>query len=355
MIVPPTLKKSDCLKDWNYCIMNQLFGVIYTYRWHQSKKTMPGGGENAMDLTYLHTFREVARWGSFTKAAEELGYAQSSVTAQIQKIEKEYGTTLFERFGRGIRLTHAGEELLRYATEMLRLFEESKEIVASQQTGNIVIGTIETMAAFFLPPLLQRFRSTHPHVNVILQQSREPAIVEAVQEGAYDFGLILDLPYKDPELSTLTVRQEQLVLVASPDHPLTQASSLRDLNGHSLIATELGCTYRAMLERILREQQITYHLAYELGSIEAIKQCLIYGLGVGLLPQIAVREELQAGKLAIVPIDLQGPPFHTQLIMHKKKWVSPLLRDFIELLTAGQDTTNWTPDRHSSIASSKKK
>lgn len=293
-----------------------------------------------MDLTYLHTFREVAKCGSFTKAAEELGYAQSSVTAQIQKIEKEYGTTLFERYGRRIRLTHAGEELLKYTLEMLRLFDESKEVVASRQSGNIVIGTIETMAAFFLPPLLQRFRSTHPHVNVVLQQSRESEIIEAVREGEYDFGLILDLPFTDPELLTITVRHEQLVFVASPEHPLTGASALHEFNGHSLIVTELGCTYRAMLERILKERQITYHLAYELGSIEAIKQCLIYGLGVGLLPQIAVKEELAGGKLALVPIELQGPPFHTQLIMHKKKWVSSLLRDFMELLTAGQAVPN---------------
>ncbi|MDQ1911863.1 LysR family transcriptional regulator [Paenibacillus sp. GD4] len=288
-----------------------------------------------MDLTYLQTFREVAKWGSFTKAAEELGYAQSSVTAQIQKIEKVYGAALFERFGRKMRLTHAGEELLRYTHQMLRLYDESKEVVSSQMSGNIVIGTIETMAAFFLPPLLQQFRSSHPHVNVILQQGREAHIIEAVREGEYDFGLVLDLPFSDPELDTLAIREEPLVFIASPEHPLHQGCKSRGiqaLDGHSLIVTELGCTYRAMLERGLKEQQVAYQLAYELGSIEAIKQCLIYGLGVGLLPRIAVNSEIEQGKLIALPIQLPGPPFYTQLITHKKKWMSSLLNDFIELL-----------------------
>ena len=104
-----------------------------------------------MDLLYLHTFREVARWGSFTRAADELGYAQPTVTAQMQKLEQSYGALLFERHGRKLRLTQAGEALLRYARELTRLYGESKDVVSSQSRGPIRIGTIDTLAAYFLP------------------------------------------------------------------------------------------------------------------------------------------------------------------------------------------------------------
>lgn len=108
-----------------------------------------------MELTYLKTFREVAKWGSFTRAAETLGYAQSSITTQIQKLEESYGAVLLERFGRKMRLTMAGETLLQYADDIVRLHEESKEVLSTQSKGTLTIGTIETLAAFFLPRIFR--------------------------------------------------------------------------------------------------------------------------------------------------------------------------------------------------------
>ncbi|TVY01069.1 LysR family transcriptional regulator [Paenibacillus cremeus] len=289
-----------------------------------------------MDLQCLQTFKEVAKQGSFTKAAEELGYVQSSVTAQIQKLEKECGVVLFERFGRRMRLTPSGEVLLQYATRILLLTEEAKQTVSSQTSGSIVIGTIETLAAFFLPPLLQRFRELYPQINVILQPGSEPAIIQAVREGECDVGLLLDRPYADPDLTCIAIREEPIVLLgpANTHHAQLQPLTLQDVAQQPLIVTEPSCTYRSALERELREQQMTYHFAYELGSIEAIKQCVIYGLGLGLLPAVAVREELENGKLKQLPFQLPDPPFYTQLIHHRKKWLSAPLTDFIRLLTA---------------------
>lgn len=111
-----------------------------------------------MDLTYMRTFREVAKRQSFTRAAEELGYAQSSVTMQIQKIEKEYGVPLIERHGRALRLTPPGEELLKLFVEILDLYDRSKETIAQQIGGTLTIGTIDSLAAFYLPPFLQQLR-----------------------------------------------------------------------------------------------------------------------------------------------------------------------------------------------------
>jgi DNA-binding transcriptional LysR family regulator len=105
-----------------------------------------------MDFIYLHTFCEVARCGSLTRAAETLGYAQSSVTTQVQKLEEQYGAVLFERYGRRMRLTQAGEVLFLYARQILALQAEARAHLSDQQTGTLTIGTIETLAAYYQGP-----------------------------------------------------------------------------------------------------------------------------------------------------------------------------------------------------------
>jgi len=294
-----------------------------------------------MELTYLKTFREVAKWGNYTRAAEALGYAQSSVTTQIQKLEESYGVVLMERFGRQMRLTLAGQMLLQYANEIHRLHEESKEAVSRQSKGTLSIGTIETLAAFYLPPYLGAYRRDYPDINVMIQPGNEPEIIEAVKEGQLDMGIILDPPFADGELHTVVLREEPLVIIVSPEHPLTARSEVRamDLDHASLILTEDGCTYRAMLLRVLQAHPIGYRIAYEFGNLEAIKQCVINGLGIALLPRIAVAGEVRKGQVVPLPFVDPACRFFTQLIYPKKKWQSNAFVGFLELL-GGQNDQN---------------
>ncbi|TFE25977.1 LysR family transcriptional regulator [Cohnella luojiensis] len=286
-----------------------------------------------MELTYLKTFREVAKWGSYTRAAEVLGYAQSSITTQIQKLEESYGAVLLERFGRKMKLTIAGEALLQYANDIFKLHEESKEVVSKQSKGTLSIGTIETLAAFFLPPYLQTYRRHFPDINIMLQPANEPFIIESVKEGALDVGIILDPPFTDPELHSSILREEELVIIANPDHRFGGQSEVQvqDLESESLILTEDGCTYRAMLLKVLKSNQVNYQLSYEFGNIEAIKQCVIYGLGIALLPRIVVAEEIRKGQVVAVPFIHPDCKFYTQLIYSKKKWQSKAFLGFLEL------------------------
>ncbi|MBD0382100.1 LysR family transcriptional regulator [Paenibacillus sedimenti] len=288
-----------------------------------------------MELTYLQTFREVVKWGSYTRAAEELGYAQSSITTQIQRLEESYGAVLLERYGRKMKLTIAGEALLQYANEIIRLHVESKEIVSKQSKGSLIIGTIETLAAFFLPPFLQAYRRDYPEINVNIQPANEPFIIESVKEGSLDIGLILDPPLTDPELHSIIVRKEELVIVAHPDHRFSALDNVQvqDLMRESLILTEEGCTYRAMLLKSLKDNQVDYQLSYEFGNLEAIKQCVIYGLGIALLPRIVVAEEIRKGQLTAASFIHPDCQFYTQLIYSKKKWLSKSFSDFVDLLS----------------------
>lgn len=287
-----------------------------------------------MDLVYLHTFREVARRRSITRAAEELGYAQSSVTIQIQKLEKEYGVPLLERYGRHMRLTPPGEALLKLASQMLELYDQSRELVAGYAGGTLVIGAIDSLAAYFLPPYLQRLRGLFPELNIQLHSESESVLLSKVREGEYDIGLLLDVKPADSTLRCELVREEPLVLVSLPGNPLAELPEvgLAELNGAELIISEESCIYRGMFDKVLQQGGVAYTGLFELGNPEAIKQCVINGLGIALLPQMVVAGELQDGKLAVLPFSHPDIRFHLQYAVHPKKWMSQPLQAFIDML-----------------------
>ncbi|MFE5323710.1 LysR family transcriptional regulator [Paenibacillus sp. NPDC056579] len=302
-----------------------------------------------MDLTYMRTFREVARRQSFTRAAEELGYAQSSVTMQIQKLEREYGVPLFERYGKQLRLTPPGEALLKLAVQMLELYDQSKESIGNQVSGAVTIGTIDSLAAYYLPPYLQQLRQRFPGLGIQLLPDSEAALVAKVKEGDYDVALLLDRAPADVSLRSIMVREEPLVLVAPPGHPLTEAAGdvrLHDLDGCELIVSEGSCLYRSTFEKVLKDHAVAYRIGFELGSLEAIKHCVMSGLGIALLPRIAVEEELSRGSLAMIPFSHPDMRFYLQLLLHPKKWMSQMLLTFIGLLT-GEDAATVGKQLHS--------
>ncbi|WP_248548828.1 LysR family transcriptional regulator [Paenibacillus odorifer] len=289
-----------------------------------------------MDLTYLRTFREVAKRQSFTRAAEELGYAQSSVTMQIQKIEKEYGVPLIERHGRQLRLTPPGEELLKLFVEILDLYDRSKETIAQQIGGTLTIGTIDSLAAFYLPPYLQQLRTKFPKLDIHLQTMQEANLLAKIKDGEVDLGLMLDRTTADSILERTIVRDEPLVLIAPIHHPLAQMDTvtLQDLNNCELIVSEESCIYRSLFENLLKEHGIIFRIGFELSNLEAIKRCVMNGLGIALLPKIVAEEEIERGSLAELSFVHPEIHFDLQLLMHPKKWKSQPLQFLIQMLLA---------------------
>lgn len=287
-----------------------------------------------MELIYLQTFKEVADRQSFTKAAEELGYAQSSVTTQIQKLEKEYGVKLFERYGKGLRLTKSGEELLKYAVQMLDLFQQSKEKLTKQGGGTLSIGTIDSLAAYFLPPVVHRLRHQYEDLSIRLQPDREDRIVSKVREGEYDMGLMLEHNPSDSSLTWIRIREEPLLLVAHPNHPLHvhPIIKLEHLADVEWIMTEDSCNYRIMLEKVLRARGVPLRIGLELGNPEAIKRYVMSGSGISLLPRMVAEAEIKRGELAVLPFIHPDIRLDIQMVIHPKKWISHAQRDFIDMM-----------------------
>ncbi|MFD0589794.1 LysR family transcriptional regulator [Paenibacillus sp. GCM10027627] len=286
-----------------------------------------------MDLTYFQTFREVAIRQSFTRAAEALGYAQSSVTTQIQKLEKTYSVKLFERYSNNkIRLTSAGEELFKLAGQMLELYDQSKERIAQQDGGSITISTMDSIASYFLAPNIQATRREYPNLNIRLHTDREEMILHQVKEGEADIGLLLADDAIDPALNWVTIREEPLVLIVNTSHPLLEKNrvELNDLADMEWIMPEHTCNYRQLLEKMLRANGMAYRIGLELGNPEAIKRSIKTGVGISILPLMAAIEEIERGELEVLPFEHADMKLKIGLILHPRKWVSNPLQFFMD-------------------------
>lgn len=304
-----------------------------------------------MDLTLYKTLLEVAKWQNYTKASEKLGYAQSSVTSQIQKLELEYGVEIFERIDKRMRPTPAGEILLKYAAKMLKLYEESKINVAGQTTGSFMIGTHETtLFSYMLPPFLGAFKKCFPNITITIKELLENDTSRALKTGECDLGFIVDRELSDPDLVSQKIQEEEFVIVAAPDHPLAARSSIvpEDLNGAEILMSISGGRCRNLFETMLRKHNITYTLTYEINSYETLKKCAMYGLGICLLPKTTVTAETQNGQLAILPLNYPNFKLHVQLCYHAKRQLSVPMKNFIRLMC---ETT--PPERLSLVQASK--
>ncbi|MFE5795318.1 LysR family transcriptional regulator [Streptomyces sp. NPDC056503] len=283
-----------------------------------------------MELRLLATFEKVAEVLSFTRAAAELGYAQSSVTAQVRTLETSLGTELFERLGGRIRLTEAGGRLLPYARRMAELAEEARAAVAAgEPAGTITIGTMESLTTYRLPPLLEYVHHRHPAVRLALRPTLGDATRQALRQGTYDLGFLMEAETEHEGLETEVLAPEPLALVAAPGHPLAAARTApatADLARTALVGTEPGCAYRDLFEAELAGSGAEF---LEFGTIEASKRAVASGLGIALLPRITVEEELASG--ALVALDWE-PPFtlFTQLAWRRGKRLPAHVRLFVE-------------------------
>lgn len=289
-----------------------------------------------MELRNLKTFVVVVETGSFTRAANKLGYAQSSVTAQIQALESELELPLFDRLGKTISLTEVGQRLLPYAQEITRIHALAKDALRSENAfaGTLVIGAPESLAAFRLPMIIREFRDKLPEVKLILKPGVCWEFPDRIRSGDLDLAFLLQPEIKERDLYSKTLVQEKMALIAPPNHRLVHQSAVEpeDLKDETILHTETGCTYRVLFEQQLNSHGIFPDPNLEFWSIEAIKNYVMSGLGLSFLPLITVSKEVQEGKLKVLAWDDRTQRLTTQIVHHRKKWLSPALREFLSLV-----------------------
>ncbi len=273
---------------------------------------------------------------SFTRAAQKMGYAQSNVSAQVRLLEEEFDIRLFERLGKKIDLTPEGEKLLYHAKRLLRNAAEVQEAMtcSTEPNGILNIGISESLCIFKLPALLKEYSRLYPQVQLVIRQGTPLDFARWLRENIIDVAFSLDQVINDDDLVTKILCEEPMIIVGNNEHPLISKGyiELKDIGQESFIYTERNCSYRSVIENYFADSNIKPGSSYEFDSIEAIKQFVLSGLGIALLPYAAVEKELSAGNM--VDLNLIEPKIemYTQIIYHKNKWLSPTLLSLLDLV-----------------------
>lgn len=290
-----------------------------------------------MELAQLEAFVQVARHRSFSRAAESLFLTQPSVTARIQSLERELNERLFERTGRSVTLTDAGNAFLPHAQRVLIAVQEGAdaiEAVRSGEVGRIRIGASSSIATYVLPAILRRFRETRPGIHVHLTTGSSEDRIARLLSGE-DHVAICRLT-QHAEIEATHVYNDDLTLVVPPNHPLAlrEGVTLADAGREPFLFLERGSSYHSLVYGIFLRAGIVPESAMELDAIETTKHMVEAGLGIAILPEVAVRREVEAGNLRAVEIaDMEQPPQREVGVHILRNRVAPApIRDFIGML-----------------------
>jgi len=267
-----------------------------------------------LDPRRLETFRVVAQAGRISAAAKALNLSQPAVTAQVRQLESDLGRPLFTRHASGVQLTGTGRLLLDYARRVHRLLAEAAERLQAEEqpAGELRLGASTTAAAYILPPVFQAFAAGHGPAPLILEVGNTDEVLAWVREGRVPLALVEGLT-RAPGLSLQPYLKDELVAVRAARAPegLRAVRTAADLAGVPLIWREPGSGTRVIVERALRRTRlITGPRASDLvvGDTEAIKSCVLLGLGIGFLSRWSIQRELQRGALELIPLpDLSIP------------------------------------------------
>lgn len=289
-----------------------------------------------MEFRQLKAFLTVANTSNFSHAAKILGYSQSSVSTQIQLLEQDLNVRLFERLGNHVVLTDQGQCFYSYANQILSLASKAKEAVSTTVIlkGTITIGAPEAICSTYLPIVLHEFGRRHPQVKIKVKIGTYEDFFLWLKNNLIDIALFFQRKMTHPNLIIDCLLDEPIIAVVGKCHSLSGKGKVEpnDLNKETVILSEPGCSYRVILEGILSRTNVYPESVFEIGSLSALIQCAISGLGVAFLPRIVVEKELENGKL--VELNWEGEEFGTviQLAYHKDKWMSPVLISFISAI-----------------------
>jgi DNA-binding transcriptional LysR family regulator len=279
-------------------------------------------------LPQIEAFLEVARRQNLSRAAEALIVSQPTLTARLQGLERQLGVQLFVRTRRGMRLTEAGEAFLPYAEHAVAALADGRERLDELRrgvAGRLVLGAPPTVSTYTLPALLARFSAAHPGVRLAVKTGTSEEILEMVLHDQVQLGIIRALA--NPEIETIPLFTDTLVLIAGPGHRLARSSPgrrarLADLAGEVLVLFGRSSSYLEFTTATFRQAGVLPGSVLELDNIEAAKKMVERGLGVSLVPTSTVAGELAAGTLARIEL-VDAAPARREIVAVRRRDAGP--------------------------------
>lgn len=290
-----------------------------------------------MELKYLQTFKVILEEGSFSKAAEKLNYTQSTITFQIGQLEQELSTKLFEKIGRRMLPTKAGEQLYPYVQDVLssvdrlRFFEND----LNEFRGNLKLGIGETLLCYLMPSILKTFHQKASNTKLFLQSMNCYDIRDELLKGSLDLGIFYeDVGGIGDNIVTFPFGKYSLTLVASPEIKRLFPDFITPNQKLPVpfIINEQKCIFRQIFERYLNQKSIMLDYTIELWSIHTIKSLVKNNVGVSFLPTFAVQKELKDGELVEIETDISDIQISAVCGYNKNKWMSPAMDYFLKLI-----------------------
>ena len=279
-----------------------------------------------MDTKNLTTFIYVAELRSFTKAADRLGFSQSTVSFQIKQLETELNCQLFERINHTVHLTEKGREVLEYAHQINRMTRELKDSMKEEvSSGYIRLAMADSLCTSLLSRDFLRFRELYPNISLKIIAAGTEEMFRLMNHNEADAILTLDNHIYNTEYRILREEKVHTFFVAGAGTRIASASSLsiEELLLQPFILTEKGMSYRRLLEEKLAELSLEVQPVLEIGSTALICSLVEQGAGISFLPEYVIKDRVKAGTLVCLPVS--GLEIHVwkQLLYHRNKWVSP--------------------------------
>jgi DNA-binding transcriptional LysR family regulator len=293
-------------------------------------------GELSVELAQLDAFIAAADCGSFSRAAEILNVAQPSLSNRIQSLEREVGQAMFERMGRGVKLTDAGRAFLPYAQRILRTLHDGLMVLEGTREGTggrLSIATAPAVGTYVLPKMLKIFCDNHEGVDVVVRTGHSDEVLQMVLDDDVQVGL--GRPINHPDVRTIFLYSDELVLVVSANHRYAKRGAVKvdDLADESLILFDRDSGYYGLIMGLFRDLGVVPHQQMQLDSIEATKKMVESNLGIALLPEVSVDREIKLGTLHKVHIESAAPVEREIAVMYRRnKPQSGPMAAFLDLL-----------------------
>jgi DNA-binding transcriptional LysR family regulator len=285
-----------------------------------------------VDLPQIEAFLAVATFGSFGKAAASLFLTQPSVSARVAALERALGQRLFERSRRGVRLTRAGTVFLPVAERILKTVAEGRQVLEAAQSrdgGLVVIAAALSISTYLLPDIIKAFRDDHPGARVSIRSGHSRDVLRMVLEEEAEIGLARGL--KHPAVHSVRLGRDEILLVAPPTHPLARRRQvrLREAASQPLILFDKGSSDWVLITGFFRRGGLLPNVVLELEGIEAAKKMVEKGIGLAMLPHLAIRRELREGSLVHVRIvDAPVLARNVDLVYRRHGHLSEIARAF---------------------------
>jgi len=290
-----------------------------------------------MELHQLRYFQAVARFRSFTRAAEHEHVAQPSLSQQIRKLEDELGARLFDRLGRRIRLTAFGERFQEHATRILNSIEDARHDVNAMlglRSGRAFIGVIPTVAPYILPQVLRRCSDSFPDVTIDVVEDLTHALLKRLSEGDLDLAL-LSLPVDSPEFIAEPLLRERMLLAVSKHHRLWRRRrrvTLDEVAHEPFLLLKDGHCFRDDVLQVCKRARLNPHVVFEGGQFDTLMAMVAAGAGVTLLPEMASRRYCNQEDAGLVEFAPPQPSRTIGIVRAKGKFLTPAAKVFIDTL-----------------------